>query len=149
MSANPAEFGVTAWKRQIDVALQVVEAIVEGAEKAREVQLAAAVDAHAWLEATRKSLVKASAITDLAALQTKLATENLGKMGQYWSRLAANARDTQASIFKLLLAGSAAAPLLSEMQGAAGQDALNSMIDAGYKQWLDALKRLYSATPTS
>jgi hypothetical protein len=149
MSANPAEVGVTAWKRQLDVALQVAEAIVEGAEKAREIQLAAAVETHAWLEATRKSLAAAPAVTDLAALQSKLATENLGKMAQYWSRLAANTRETQGRIFKLLLESSAAASLLSAgTPAAASQDAL-SMIDAGYRQWLEAVKRLYSATPTT
>lgn len=137
MSAIPAEFSAAAWQRQVDVALKVAEAIVEGTEKARQIQLAAAVDAHAWLEATRQSLTKASAITDVAALQPKLAAESMSKVAQYWSSIGANARDTQARIFKLMLEGSAPAVV--------SQDALPGMLDAGYKQWLDAMKHLYGA----
>jgi hypothetical protein len=149
MSANPAEFGLTAWKRQMDVALQVAEAIVEGAEKVREIQLAAGVETHAWLEASRKALADAAGVTEIAALESRLATENLGKVAQYWARLAANARDTQTRIFRLLLDQSAA-PLLSMQPPApASQDALNSIIDAGYKQWLETLRTLYATTANS
>ena len=148
MSASPAEVGLGAWKRQMDVALQVAEAMVEGAEKAREIQLAAGVDAHAWLEASRKALAEAPGMTEIAALESRLATENLGKVAQYWVRLAANARDTQTGIFKLLLEQSTA-PLLSvQPQAPAAQDALSSIIDAGYKQWLETLRSLYPATST-
>ena len=37
------------------MAFQVAEAMVEGTEKAREIQLAAAADTRTWLEAARKS----------------------------------------------------------------------------------------------
>lgn len=149
MSANPAEFGLTAWKRQMDVALQVAEVMVEGAETAREIQLAAGVDAHAWLEASRKALADAPGVTEVAALESRLATENLGKVAQYWARLAANARDTQTRIFTLLLDQSAA-PLLSvQPQAPASQGALIGIIDAGYKQWLETLRALYATTATA
>jgi hypothetical protein len=144
MPANPAEVGLGAWKRQMDVALQVAEAMVEGAEKTREIQLAAGVDAHAWLEASRKALADAPGLTEIAALESRLATENLGKIAQYWARLAANVRDTQTRVFKLLVDQSAA-PLLSTVpQAPAAQDTLNSIIDAGYKQWLETLRALYA-----
>jgi hypothetical protein len=143
MSAIPADFGVAAWQRQVDVALKVAEAIVEGTEKARQIQLAAALDTHAWLEATRKSLTETPAITDVVALQPKLAAESMSKVAQYWSSIGANARDTQTRVLKLLLEGSVAAP------APASQEALTSMMDAGYKQWLDAVKQLYGATVTS
>jgi hypothetical protein len=137
MSFSPTDTAVAAWKRQVDLSLKIAEAFVEGAEKAREIQLGAAVDAHAWLEATRKALEGANP-GELVALQSRLATDNLAKMADYWNRLAANARDTQARIFKLL---ADSAPL---SQPAVPQDALNEIIDAGYKQWIEALKRLYS-----
>lgn len=149
MTANPAEVGLGAWKRQMDVALQVAEAIVEGAEKTREIQLAAGVDAHAWLEASRKALADAPGMTEITAVQSRLATENFGKMAQYWARLAANARDTQSRVFKLLLEQSAAPLLSTQPQAPAAQDALNSIIDAGYKQWLDTLRSLYATTANS
>jgi len=138
MSFSPTDSAVAAWKRQIDLSLKIAEAFVEGAEKAREIQLGAAVEAHAWLEANRKALEGATNAAELVALQSKLATDNLTKMAEYWNRLAANARDTQARIFALL---AESAPLA---QPALPQDALHEVIDAGYKQWIEALKRLYS-----
>lgn len=136
MSFNSTDTALKAWKRQIDTALRIAEAFVEGAEKAREIQLGAAVEAHAWLEANRQALAGELGPTELIALQSRLATENVGKMAAYWSRLAANARDTQTRIFAILSEG--AAP------EAVPQDALNAIVDAGYKQWIETLKRLYS-----
>ena len=135
---NPTDTALQAWKRQIDTALRIAEAFVEGAEKAREIQLGAAVEAHAWLEANRKALAGELGPTELIALQSRLATENLGKMAEYWNRLAANARDTQARIVAILTDGTAlpAAPVPA--------DALNAIVDAGYKQWMETLKHLYA-----
>ena len=144
MSAfNPTDTALAAWKRQIDTALKIAEAFVEGAERAREIQLSAAVDAHAWLEANRKALAGELGPAELIALQSRLATENLGKMAEYWSRLAANARDTHARIVSILTDGT----LLP--QPAVAPEALNAIVDAGYKQWIETLKRLYNAPHAS
>ena len=148
MSANPIELGMTAWKRQIEVALQIAEALVEGAEKARQIQLAAGVDTHAWLEASRKAIAESPGIAELTAAESKLLTENMGKVAQYWSELAANARDTQGRVFKVLVDGVGTAPLFTAgPQAHASQDAL-SIIDAGYKQWVDTLRSLYAPAST-
>ena len=147
MPANPAtsaaELGMNAWKHQIDVTLQIAEALVESAEKAREIQLAAGVDAHALLEAARKVIADAQGPTDLAAAESKLVTENLGKIADYWAQLAVNARDTQGRIFKLMLDGS---PLAEGASSQAG--ALTNVFDAGYKQWLETLRTLYAPAGT-
>jgi hypothetical protein len=102
MTAQPAEAVLAACKRQIDVALQITEAMVEAAEKAREIQLAAAVDAHAALEATRKSLESATTLPELMAMQSRLATENVGKMFGYWTSLAGTAGEIQARLAGIL-----------------------------------------------
>ena len=47
MTPFTEDFLVKAWKRQLDGALRMAEAITEGAEKIRQVQLDAAVEAHA------------------------------------------------------------------------------------------------------
>ena len=147
MPANPAtlpaELGMNAWKHQVDITFQIAEALVEGAEKAREIQLAAGVDAHALLEAARKVIADAQGPTDLAAAESKLVTENLGKMADYWTQLAVNARDTQGRIFKLMMDGS---PLAESATTQAG--ALTSAFDAGYKQWLETLRSLYAPAGT-
>lgn len=135
---NPTDTALQAWKRQIDTALRIAEALVEGSEKAREIQLGAAVEAHAWLEANRKALAGETSPTELLALQSRLGTENFAKIADYWTRLAANARDTQARIVSILADGT----VLPEAPVA--QDALNAIVDAGYKQWMEAVKRLYT-----
>lgn len=102
MLSLPNDAAFAACKRQIEVALEIAEAIVEGAEKAREIQLAAAVDAHAALEATRKSLETATSLPQLAEAQLRLATGNLGNAITYWGSLAGNARDVQLRIATIL-----------------------------------------------
>ena len=140
---NPTDKALKAWKQQIDTALRIAEAFVEGAERAREIQLGAAVDAHAWLEANRKALAGELGPTEIVALQSRLASDNLAKMAEYWSRLAANARDTQARVVAVLTEGAAVVPATS-----ATQDALKGIVDEGYRQWIEALKRLYSPVAT-
>ena len=148
MSTNPFELGINAWKRQIDVSLQIAEALVQGAEKAREIQAAAGAETHAWLEASRKAIAESPGVAELTAAESKLLTENMSKVAQYWSQLAANARDTQGRVFKVLVDGVGTAPLFTAgPQAHASQDAL-SIIDAGYKQWVDTLRSLYAPTST-
>ncbi len=113
MPVFSTDAAVTACKRQLEVALEIAEALVEAAEKAREIQLAAAVDAHAALEATRKSLEGASTLPQLADAQMRFMTGNLGKVVGYWASLAGNARDAQLRIAAILgnSAQAAAVPL--------------------------------------
>jgi hypothetical protein len=145
MSSNPTDFALSAWKCQLDTVMKVAEAIVEGAEKAREIQLAAGVDAHAWLEANRKALAGVTSPQELLVLQSRLLTQDLAKVTQYWSRLGANARDTQGRVVQAFIDGStlAAAPQLPA-------EALTSALDASFKQWLESLKWLSRAgSPTT
>src|SRR5690242_21920069 len=83
MNIQPMDLGLSAVKRQMDIALQMTEVLIEAAEKTREIQLAAAVEAHAALDATRKSLQRASTLPELLELQSRRTTENLGKMITY------------------------------------------------------------------
>lgn len=136
MPANPADLILDAWKRQLDTAMKVTEAMVEGGERAREIQLEAAVDAHAWLEANRKALAAAPSAAELLAMQSRFVTEDLGKAAQYWSRLGANARDTQARILQILAEAPLGAPSALPL-------------DAGFKQWLESLKWLSRAGNTT
>jgi hypothetical protein len=97
MPALPTD-AIAACKRQVEIALEIAEALVEAAEKTREIQLAAAVDVHAALEATRKSLETATTLPELLELQSRFVTGNFGKAMAYWASLAGNARDTQVRI---------------------------------------------------
>ena len=127
MPTLPIDAAFTAYKRQLDVALGVAEAIVEAAEKAREIQLAAAVDAHAALEATRKSLDTAKTLPDLVEAQSRFLTGNAGKVFAYWGALAGNVRDTQMRVATILAGGMpgtfAAAEVLGQIRKAVEQAA--------------------------
>lgn len=102
MPTLPTDAAFSAYKRQVDMALGIAETLVEAAEKAREIQLAAAVDAHAALEATRKSLEAATTLPELIELQQRFFTGNFGKALAYWGALAGNTREAQARIATLL-----------------------------------------------
>jgi phasin family protein len=144
MMPIPAAAAVTAWKRQIDLGLELAQAVVTGMEKACELQRDAARQTYESLEAARNALATTSP-AELAALQTRLATENLGRMAQYWGALAANARDTHARIVERLMRGAAATPWLTDAAAAPQPTgALNDLVDAGYRQWLETLRRFYS-----
>lgn len=110
MPVLPADAALAACKRPIDVALEIAEVLVEADEKAREIQLAAAVDAHAALDATRKSLEDATTLPELVGLQMRFFTGNAGKALAYWGALAGNARDAQLRI-AAILGGSAPAAM--------------------------------------
>jgi hypothetical protein len=147
MTPVPTEAIVAAWKRQVDFVLQLAETCVQGVQTAWEIQRDAAIEAQASLKAAR-STVAAAAPADLVALEMRLANENIAKIAQYWGALAANARDTQGRILKIVMSASAAMPLLSPSATVDPQAAgtLNELVDAGYRQWLEALGQLY---PTS
>jgi hypothetical protein len=141
----PTDFAVTAWKRQLDTALRIVEVLIEGAEKTQEIQLAAAVDAHAAIAASRKALEAVGGVADLAALQSKLFTDTAGKMPHYWSSLASNAQESQAKILKLVLEGTAAGGLMAMPESGASKDAFNTMINSVWTQWLEGTRRMYAS----
>lgn len=144
MTLNPMEAAFAAWKQQFDLGLAIAAAIVEGTEKARKIQLDTAVQTRGWLESARNSFSTASD-AGLAAVQARLAKEMFSNMTQYWSQLGANARDTQLRIAELAQKSMAATPLFAQTAQpvVAGSD-LNGLIDAGFKQWMETLGRMYA-----
>ena len=92
------DFLVQVWKQQLDTGLRVMEALVEGATKLREMQLEAAARAHADIEATRKSMAAATDIARLLELQAEWARANAQRCAEYWRGLYDVAARTQADI---------------------------------------------------
>jgi hypothetical protein len=103
--AQPTELAFSALKRQMATALQLTEVLVEATEKAREIQLTAAVEAHAALDATRKAIEGAATLPEILELQSRLATQNLSKVMAYWSSLAGSVQDTQMRLAAILGGG--------------------------------------------
>jgi phasin family protein len=123
---------IQTWKAQLDLGLHVLETIAEGAIRMREAQLEAATQAHADLEATRKSIAAASDAAQILKLQAEWAAANAEKSLAYWRCLCQAVVETDTEVAKCV-GTPAAAP----------QGFNLGMIDSAYKQWLEGVQRLY------
>ena len=137
MTSDTEDFLLQAWKRQVDSGMHLVETLVEGVTRMREVQIEAAADAHADLEATRKSVAAAVDVPELLKLQGEWAAANARKCAAYWRELYAVMAQTQSELARCACAESTA---LSEKPS---NKALLGAIDDAYRQWLDATQQFY------
>lgn len=140
---EPRELMMKLWKQQLDTALRVIEAATEASEKIREMQLAAAVDAHAGAFATQKTLDSANSVPDLLRIQAEWMLGNAGKSAAYWRRLCEAAVETNADILKCLCEQAQAQP---DGEQDPSRIALTEMINAVSRKWLDAAQ-LFAAAP--
>lgn len=93
---------LASWKRQLDAAMRLTEAVIEGSERMREVQLEAAAEAHADAVATQKALAAAQSPQELLRIQAEWLAENQRKSMQYWKSLYEAAAETNAQMMKCL-----------------------------------------------
>lgn len=91
-----------AWKRQLDTAMRVTEAIIEGSTRMHEVQIEAATDAHADAVATQKALAGALDPAELLRIQTEWFAANQRRSMEYWKSLYEAAADTNAKLMSCL-----------------------------------------------
>ena len=96
---------VSGWKRQLEASLGVLEAMLEATGKLYETQLAAVVEAHAAVVATRLALQEARSVADLARIQSECLSKNLGATASYWHAVGSIVRDTQSRIARPLTVG--------------------------------------------
>ena len=145
-NVNVAGQALEAWKKQLDTALQLVEALTDGAMKVHETQLEAATDAHANAVATQQSAAKAADPIELARIQSQWAMHNLEHAGAYWRALFTAALETNSSMLKCLCAQPPMGALPARpLDVDASKNALLGMVDNAYKQWFDATRQLYAA----
>lgn len=143
---NATTQALEIWKRQFDVALQLVEAMTEGAAKVHETQLEAATDAHANAVATQKSAAGVADPVELARIESQWALHNMEHAAAYWRALFETALATNSSMIKCLCEQPGASGLMPQSFDIdASKGALLSMVDNAYKQWLDTSRRFYSA----
>jgi phasin family protein len=142
MTTKPEDFLLQAWKQQLDLGLRLIETIVEGAIKLREVQIEAATDAHADAVATRKSVADAGDLAQLAKLQSEWTRANVQKCAAYWRDLYEVAMRTQGE----LASRAGVQPPAAAVSGEPNK-ALFGMIDDAYRGWLDATQKFYRIEP--
>lgn len=94
---------VSSWRRQLEASLGILEAMLDATGKLYETQLAAVVEAHAAVVATRKAVLEAHSLAELASLQSQIASHNLAGSASYWRAIGGLARDTQARIGESLI----------------------------------------------
>lgn len=102
MAAVTENIVMDAWKRQLDTALRITEAIIEGSTRMHEVQIEAATGAHADAVATQKSLAGTQDSAELLQLQTEWLVANQTKSMQYWKSLYEAAAQTNAAVMACL-----------------------------------------------
>jgi phasin family protein len=90
------------WKKQLDVAMRVTEAVIEGSTRMHEVQIEAATEAHADAVATQKSLASAASPAELLRIQSEWLAANQRKSMEYWRHLYEAAAETNARLMNCL-----------------------------------------------
>jgi phasin family protein len=134
MKNAPEAFWLQGWKGQLEAGLRLVETLVEGSTRLHEIQLEAAAEAHADLEATRKAIAAATDAAQLFRLQAEWTQANAQKSAAYWRAVHQAAMETGAA-------------LLKSARGAPGvplpEPALLGAVDGAYRQWLELAQRLY------
>lgn len=152
MNARPDEVLVQSWKQQLDRGMRAVEAVIEGATRLHEVQLEAATVAHADTVATHKALAEAKNAGDLFRLQAEWTRRNAEKSLRYWRDVSECAMQCGAEVAKCLGAGNPLTAVPDALKSAdfdTSKQALLSVIDNAYKQWLQASERFYRMPSTS
>lgn len=91
-----------AWKHQVDTAMRVTEAIVEGSMRMHEVQIEAAAEVHADAVATQKCLAAASSPAELLRIQAEWLAANQRKSMEYWRSLYDAALQTNTQVVSCL-----------------------------------------------
>lgn len=137
MTPDTQDYLLQAWKQQVDSGMHLVETLVEGATRLHEVQIEAAADAHADLEATRKSLAAAADLPQLVKVHSEWAAANARKCAEYWRDVYTVVARTQGELARCACAQSAAVP------EEPSNKALLGAIDDAYRQWLDVTQQFY------
>lgn len=140
MTTQPGEFLMQAWKQQLDGWLRAVATLVEGANKLSQLQIEAAVGAHADLEATRQAMAATGDPARVLELQAQCARANAEKYAAYWRRFYEVGAQTQASLAQCML------PVPAAVAPAAVDDsqrAALTAIEQVYRQWLDTTQQIY------
>ncbi len=116
---------VEAFKHNMEVALRVASATFEGAERMREIQLAAAKSAHTKAADLQKTVTRAGSPNDLWAVEQRMLLDNIQEALTYWNELLAATSQTNAAIAQILntefaQAGKKAAKDVEKTVGALG-----------------------------
>ena len=142
MAPQAMDAALGAWKRQLDAALRAIEALTEGSMKLRETQLAAAAEAHASAEATRRLLDAADA-QQLWSIQSEWLLASLRSSVAYWQHLHQAAWEIQGNV-ACCLCEPAGFLAPQPAPGEPAKGALLDVMDEAYKRWLQATQQFYS-----
>ena len=149
MTPMPTDFLIKACKQNIDCGMRVIEALVEGATKVRELQLEAATEVHAGTVATQKAIAATNDPAEMWKQYSQWMVSNAQKSASYWQTIAQATAETNAAVFKCMTEGAQQMAASAPGDGGdAAKAALSGMIDNAYKQWLDATREFYGASAT-
>jgi hypothetical protein len=90
------------WKHQMDTALRLIDAAVQGTLEMRSSQLAAAMETHARDLDAERSVIGAKSASDLMAIQMNWMTGNLERSMAYWNQMFQAAADANSKLVECL-----------------------------------------------
>jgi phasin family protein len=128
-------------KRQVEAGLAVLEAIAAGSRKLQEMQLKAATEAHAAVEAMQKRVAEGADGQELWRLQSEWMSASVEKSLAYWRELYQTSVETESTIAKIL---AAQVPLsVSAVPGTANASGgpMMEMMNDAYRRWTEAARQ--------
>lgn len=139
-----SEMALEAWKRQLECATSVIEAMTEGSIRTREAQLKAAKEANAAAKAQRERIAGAGDAQDLWRLHSEWAQASFSAAQAYWRELAEIALATHSCVARCMSRqarpfGAQAAPGAEDPQRQ-----LLEIMDSAYKRWLVSTRQFYA-----
>lgn len=133
-----------ACKLQFQAGLAVVETLVAGSERVREMQLATARATETRNREIAEQIAKAGSMQDLVDLQTRLITANAQSALEYWTKLAALTQQTQSELSKL--AQEECSGALAAIPGAGGKSVTEAApLASVFESSLEATRRANEA----
>jgi phasin family protein len=133
---------VPVLKRQVEAGLAVLEAIAEGSRKLQQMQLKAATEAHAAVEAIHKRVAQGANGQELWRLQSEWMSASVEKSLAYWRELYQTAIETESTIAKALAAQFPLSASAVPAAGTASGGPMVEMMNDAYKRWTEAARQL-------
>ncbi len=144
VTEDPSAGVFDACKLQFKAGLAVVDTLVAGSERMREMQLAAARETETRNREIAGEIGKARSMQDLVELQTRLINAHAQSVMGYWTKMAALTQQTQSELNKLVqdeCSGALAAMPATGGKSAAGAAPLASVFESS----LEATRRANEA----
>lgn len=136
-------------KQQFLSAMQIVDALAEGSQSMRGLQLDAAKKARDNAVSARDKALEAQGPAELVTIGSAWLMRNAEDSASYWSGLYTATLNTNGNLWRCLLDGMSSAQAQAAREAGTSENALLGIADDTFRQWLDANRGLYAFQETA